>query len=178
MEIISNSQTTRALDRQPLKIIVQAPWLDSRGCTEKKSGCCCWRGRSLVSEADHMWSLRSRCLGALVSWCLELLPVDSGTLYSHVISQPVLSAPANNFWTANIRESLQRQHQFHRGWLPVSRLDTWQGHCPVPLLRQLVPRPCVCAAMPATTRLPSLRRTTSASSSLRVPWLLQCQRML
>ena len=65
------------------------------------------------------------------------------------------------------------------GWLPASRLDTWQGHYPVPLPRQLVPRPCACAAMPATTRLPSLlRRTTSASSSLRVPWLLRCQKML
>lgn len=36
MEIICSSQTTRALDRQPLKIIVQALWLDSRGDTEKE----------------------------------------------------------------------------------------------------------------------------------------------
>ena len=50
------------------------------------------------------------CLGALgvLFVCLLIQALN----YAHVISHS-LSAPANNFWTANIPESLQRQHQFH-----------------------------------------------------------------
>ena len=76
MEIICSSQTTRALDRQPLKIIVQALWLDSRGGTEKEVWLLLLAGEILVSEADHMWSCGVYAWVPCSLLCLIFVPVD------------------------------------------------------------------------------------------------------